>query len=129
MTTSLAVAGSFRARGFPRRFLVAWAVVSALALPVGMLTGRFPPDRILTFAFCLPILAGFGLVWIGERLRRPGLAWPIAIVLVTLDRLPGDAGLARAADLRLTGRAQRADDRGSDRGDDPARHPARVRRR
>ena len=38
-----------------------------------------------------------------------------------------DAGLARAADLRLAGRAQRADDRGPDRGDDPARDPARVR--
>ena len=88
MTTSLAVAGSFRARGSARRFLVAWAVVSALALPVGMLTGLFPPDRILTFAFCLPILAGFGLVWIGERLRRPALAWPIAIVLVTLIVYP-----------------------------------------
>jgi hypothetical protein len=88
MTTSLAVAGSFRARGFPRRFLVAWVVVSALALPIGMVTGLFPPDRILTFAFCLPILAGFGLVLIGERLRRPALAWPIAIVLVTLIVYP-----------------------------------------
>ena len=88
MTTSLAVAGSFRAHGFARRFLVAWAIVSALALPVGVVTGLFPPDRILTFAFCLPILAGFGLVWIGDRIGRPWLAWPIAIVLVTLIVAP-----------------------------------------
>ena len=88
MTTSLAVTGSFRARGFARRLLVAWAIVTALALPVGVLTGLYPPDRILTFAFCLPILAGFGLVWIGDRIHRPWAAWSIGIVLVTLIVLP-----------------------------------------
>lgn len=88
MTTALAVAGSVRARGFARRFLVAWALVTAAAVPLGVLTGWYPPDRILTFAFCLPILAGFGLVWIGERIGRPWLAWPIGIVLVTLIVAP-----------------------------------------
>jgi hypothetical protein len=88
MTTSLAVGGCIRAGGFVRRFLVAWAIVTALALPVGLLTGLFPPDRVLTFAFCLPILAGFGLVWIGDRIRRSWLAWPIGIVLVTLIVAP-----------------------------------------
>jgi hypothetical protein len=48
---------------------------------------QFPPDRILTFAFCLPILAGFGLVWIGDRIGHR-TAWPVAIVLVTLIVLP-----------------------------------------
>ena len=88
MTTALAVAGSVRARGFARRFLVAWALVTAAAVPLGVLTGWYPPDRILTFAFCLPILAGFGLAWIGERIGRPWLAWPIGIVLVTLIVAP-----------------------------------------
>jgi hypothetical protein len=96
MTTALAVAGSDRARGFVRRFLVAWALVTAVALPIGVITGWFPPDRLLTFAFCLPILAGFGLVWIGDRIGhrmgqrmgRPGFAWAIGVVLVTLIVLP-----------------------------------------
>ncbi len=92
MTTALAVAGSDRSRGFVRRFLVAWALVTAAALPIGVISGWFPPDRLLTFAFCLPILAGFGLVWIGDRIgqriRWPGFAWSIAIVLVTLIVLP-----------------------------------------
>ena len=87
MTTALAIAGSDRARGFVRRFLVAWALVTAAALPVGIVTGWFPPDRILTFAFCLPVLAGFGLVWIGDRIGHR-TAWPVAIVLVTLIVLP-----------------------------------------
>jgi len=88
MTTALAIAGSDRSRGFLRRLLVSWALVTAAALPIGVITGWFPPDRILTFAFCLPILAGFGLVWIGDRIGRPGFVWPIAIVLVTLIVLP-----------------------------------------
>jgi len=88
MTTALAVAGGVRARGFARRFLVAWALVTAAAVPLGVLTGWYPPDRILTFAFCLPILAGFGLVWIGDRIGHPWLAWPIGIVLVTLIVAP-----------------------------------------
>jgi len=88
MTTALAVAGGVRARGFARRLLVAWALVTAAAVPLGVLTGWYPPDRILTFAFCLPILAGFGLVWIGERIGRPWLAWPLGIVLVTLIVAP-----------------------------------------
>jgi hypothetical protein len=88
MTTALAIAGSDRSRGFVRRFLVSWALVTAAALPLGVLTGWYPPDRLLTFAFCLPILAGFGLVWIGDRIHRPAFAWPIAIVLVTLIVLP-----------------------------------------
>jgi len=87
MTTALAIAGSDRARGFVRRFLVAWTLVTAAALPVGVITGWFPPDRILTFAFCLPVLAGFGLVWIGDRIGHR-TAWPVAIVLVTLIVLP-----------------------------------------
>ena len=87
MTTALAIAGSDRARGFVRRLLVSWALVTAAALPIGVITGLFPPDRILTFAFCLPILAGFGLVWIGDRVGHRA-AWPIALVLVTLIVLP-----------------------------------------
>ena len=113
MTTALAVAGMFRAGGFTRRFLVSWALVTVVMLPVGIITGVFPPDRILMFAFCLPALAGFGLVWIGERLGRWWLAWPAGIVLVTLIVLPAlrdwraqrtYLSPAEVADVTLAGR-------------------------
>lgn len=70
-----AAAGVHRARGFTRRFLVAWAVVTLLGIPLGLLTGAFPPDRIITFAFSLPVLAALGITWIWESLVRAGIAW------------------------------------------------------
>ena len=88
MTTALAVAGAFRAHGFARRFLLSWAGVSAVALGLGAATGWFPPDRILMFAFCLPMLAAFGLVALGELLGRWWLAWPIGLILTALIVAP-----------------------------------------
>jgi len=43
---------------------------------------------VLMFAFCLPLLAAFGLVLLGEALGRWWLAWPIGIVLVALIVAP-----------------------------------------
>jgi hypothetical protein len=40
------------------------------------------------FAFCLPLLAAFGLVLLGETLGRWWLAWPVGIVLVALIVAP-----------------------------------------
>jgi hypothetical protein len=88
MTVALATAGSFRTHGFARRFLLSWAAVTAVALAVGMATGSFPPDRILMFAFCLPLLAAFGLVLLGDALGRWWLAWPVGILLTTLIVAP-----------------------------------------
>jgi hypothetical protein len=88
MTLGLAIAGTFRAHGFARRFLLSWAAVSAVGLAVGMATGWFPPDRILMFAFCLPLLVAFGLVLLGEALGRWWLAWPVGIVLTALIVAP-----------------------------------------
>jgi hypothetical protein len=88
MTTALALAGVFRAHGFARRFLLSWALVSAAGLAFGAATGWYPPDRVLMFAFCLPLLAAFGLVLLGEKLGRWWLAWPIGIVLVALIVAP-----------------------------------------
>lgn len=88
MITPLAIAGGFRGRGFSRRFLVAWAAFTVVTVPIGALTGWFPPDRMLTFAFCVPMLAALGLVWLGERLGRWWLAWPVGIVLAVLISLP-----------------------------------------
>jgi hypothetical protein len=84
----LAVLGMLQGRGFMRRFLIAWAACTVVGLPIGVLTGWFPPDRILTFAFCVPMLAGLGVVWIGRRLGRWWLAWPVGIALLTLVAWP-----------------------------------------
>jgi len=88
MTLALATAGGFRAHGFARRFLLSWAAVSAVGLAAGAATGWYPPDRILMFAFCLPLLAAFGLVALGDRLGRWWLAWPVGIVLTALIVAP-----------------------------------------
>ena len=45
----LAAAGVPRVAGFPRRFLVSWAAVTIVGVPVGIWSGSFPPDRIITF--------------------------------------------------------------------------------
>ena len=88
MTTALATAGAFRAHGFARRFLLSWAAVTAGGVVLGTLTGWFPPDRILMFAFCLPMLAAFGLVLLGEKLGHWWLAWPVGILLTALIVAP-----------------------------------------
>jgi hypothetical protein len=88
MTVALATAGGFRAHGFARRFLLSWAAVSAVALGLGAATGWFPPDRVLMFAFCLPLLAALGLLALGEWLGRWWLAWPVGIVLAALIVAP-----------------------------------------
>jgi hypothetical protein len=84
----LAVLGMLQGRGFMRRFLMAWAGCTIVALPIGVLTAWFPPDRMLTFAFCVPMLAGLGVVWIGRRLGRWWLAWPVGVALVALVAWP-----------------------------------------
>ena len=88
MTVALATAGAFRAHGFARRLLLSWAGVSAVGLALGAATGWYPPDRILMFAFCLPMLAAFGLVALGEWLGRWWLAWPVGLLLTTLIVAP-----------------------------------------
>ena len=88
MTVALATAGAFRAHGFARRLLLSWAGVSAVGLALGAATGWYPPDRILMFAFCLPMLAAFGLVALGEWLGRWWLAWPVGLLLTSLIVAP-----------------------------------------
>jgi hypothetical protein len=88
LTLPLAAMGITRARrGFTRRFLAAWAVITLVGVPVGILTRLFPPDRIMTFAFALPMLAALGVTWgwdaIAQRIS-PWLAWPVSLVLVAL---------------------------------------------
>ena len=66
----LAIPGAwFEAGGFLRRFLASWLVVTAVAVPLGWITGWFPPDRIVTFGFAVPIAAALGLSWLRSRLQ------------------------------------------------------------
>jgi hypothetical protein len=81
MTTPLVIMGGLQGRGYARRFLVTWIALTAVTLPFGVVTARFPPDRILTFAFCIPLLAALGFVWLGRRLGRWWIAWPVGIVV------------------------------------------------
>jgi hypothetical protein len=78
----LAILGTLDADGFLRRFLGSWLGVIAVAIPVGWITGWFPPDRIVTFGFAVPIGAAIGLVW---TLRRHHThPWVTRVVVVGL---------------------------------------------
>jgi hypothetical protein len=82
----LAAAGSLRARDTGGRILRAWLVVIVAGIPVGLLTGLFPADRLITFGYAVPILAGFGTVWLHGRLAAtrigPKLALAACAILV-----------------------------------------------
>ncbi len=93
LTVPLAALGVRRPTGFVRRFLVSWAAVTVVALPVGAVTGWFPPERVVTFAFAIPALAGLSIAWVGGRLRaRIGTGLAVAAV-VTLVALIGLAAI------------------------------------
>ena len=115
MNTLLDVAGAVKGRGFPRRFLVSWLAFTLVAVATGVLTGWFPPDRVLTFAFCIPLLASLGLAWLAERIGRGWLAWPVGIVLVDPHRGADRPRLAGDPDVHLARRAAHLDARGPDR--------------
>lgn len=84
----LALLGAASERGYVQRFLVAWASFTVVALPIGLATGWFPPDRMLTFAFCIPMLAALGIARLGRTLGRWWLAWPAGAALVVLMIVP-----------------------------------------
>ncbi len=68
----LAVYGLRETRGFVRRFLIAWGVVSLGGIVIGLATGLFPADRFITFGYVVPILAACGVVrlWRALATRR-----------------------------------------------------------
>ena len=82
----LAAVGYLRARGTGGRILRAWLAVIVAGVPVGLVTGLFPADRLITFGYAVPILAGFGTVWLYGRISAtragPGLALAGCAVLV-----------------------------------------------
>ena len=80
----LAVPGARRLSGFRRRFLLTWVAVTVVGVAVGFVTGLFPADRIVTFGFAIPALAGVGVVAAWEWLsgRAMWLAWIAALLAV-----------------------------------------------
>ncbi len=81
----LAALGLMRTSGFARRVLAAWTALVVIGAPVGLLTGWFPADRLITFGFSFPALAGVGVVavWLWLE-RRAWLAMLFAAALVGL---------------------------------------------
>lgn len=85
----LSALGIPRMVGLSRRLLVSWTVVTVVGIAVGALTGWFPPRRLLTFGFSLPILSGVAIAWAWDRLRlRRAVAWSVSGLLVLLIAVP-----------------------------------------
>jgi hypothetical protein len=87
----LAVAGTAWVRGLTRRVLVAWAIVTVAGVPLGALTGWFPPSRLLTFAFALPMLAAVGVIRVARAIADSAIPGARAVAWI--------AGLAAVAIL------------------------------
>ncbi len=64
----LAAYGWLDTRGFVRRFLAAWGLVTIGGVALGLATALLPADRIITFGYAVPILAAFGLARLWRRL-------------------------------------------------------------
>ncbi len=83
LAVPLAALGLMRTSGFARRVLIVWSALVVLGAPIGLLTGWYPADRVVTFGFAIPALAGVGVVavrnWFG---RREKLGAVVAGVLV-----------------------------------------------
>jgi hypothetical protein len=89
LTLPLAAIGTLQVRGFTRRFLIAWAAFTLAGVPLGIVTGWFPPERVMTFGFALPILAAQGVTWVWERTEsRRWLMVSATAVLVVLFAVP-----------------------------------------
>ena len=89
VTVPLAPLGLVQVRGFARRFLAAWLAFTLLAVPLALVMRWFPPERIITFGFALPILAACGITWIWERTEpRRWLTIGITVALIGLVAWP-----------------------------------------
>jgi hypothetical protein len=79
----LSIVGLMRTGGFARRLLASWTIVVVGGAPIGFLTGWYPADRLITFGFSIPALAGVGVVGVWLWLhRRAWLAWGVAAALI-----------------------------------------------
>lgn len=79
----LGALGLMRTSGTARRILATWSFLVVVGAPLGLLTGWYPADRLITFGFAIPALAGVGVVgaqsWFGGR-RTLGIAVAVALV-------------------------------------------------
>jgi hypothetical protein len=67
----------------PRLLVMSWVVVTGAGVALGLLTGWFPPGRVLGVAMWLPGLAAIGVLGIGASLNRtPAVRFALAAVLV-----------------------------------------------
>jgi hypothetical protein len=118
VSVPLAVLGWGEANGFVGRFLRSWAIATVAGIGAGLVSGRVPPDRLVTFGFVVPILAGLGLIRLA-RLLEPRRAVAGALVgastfamlagaAITWDRQEpflavDEVGAARAANAIAAG--------------------------
>ncbi|MGH2596602.1 MAG: hypothetical protein ACRDH7_11645 [Actinomycetota bacterium] len=70
LSLPLAAFGTMRTSGFARRLLTAWTALVVIGAPIGLLSGWFPADRLMTFGFSVPALAGVGVVSVWLWLER-----------------------------------------------------------
>jgi hypothetical protein len=85
----LAVVGLGEAEGFLGRFLRAWGIATVLGVLVGLVSGWFPPDRLVTFGFVVPILAALGLARLSRRLEPRRALAVSAVAALTVAMLAG----------------------------------------
>ena len=71
LSIPLAALGLMRTSGTARRVLATWSALVVVGAPLGLVTGLYPADRLITFGFAIPALAGVGVVgvrnWFGSR--------------------------------------------------------------
>jgi hypothetical protein len=89
LSLPLVALGWKRPKGFARRALVAWTLVTVAGVAVSLVTRWFPPDRFITFGFAIPILAAFGLAvvaaWLRPRARWLARGVPAVAVVVMVS--------------------------------------------
>ncbi len=68
----LAIVGVREGAGFLSRFLRAWGVVLVVGVIVSLITGWIPPERLVTFAYVIPIAAAAGLMGLYRLIRGTG---------------------------------------------------------
>ncbi len=125
VTLPLAAVGVLQVHGFTRRFLLAWAAFTLVGVPLGIATGWFPPERVTTFGFALPILAAQGVTWVWERTEpRRWLTVAVTAGLLAAFSLP--ALNAQRQQTPFVSPEELADGhaRGPHRRHAPRRHPA-----
>jgi hypothetical protein len=67
-----------------QRFFLSWLAVLVGGVAFCLATGLAPADRLVTFGFVIPILAGLGVgkVFAWLRSRSTALAWVVSVALV-----------------------------------------------